>query len=72
MPSFSSRRFTLKTLAAAVALTTLSAQPAYATDTTRVGILHSLSGTMVLRVTPQIQGRGGQGPRRKINPVWSQ
>jgi hypothetical protein len=41
-----SRRFTLKALTAAVALSTLSALPALAADTIKVGILHSLSGIL--------------------------
>ena len=45
------RRFTLKALTAALALTTLSALPAYAADTIKVGILHSLSGTMAISET---------------------
>ncbi len=45
------RRFTLKALTAAVALTTLSALPAHAADTIKVGILHSLSGTMAISET---------------------
>jgi hypothetical protein len=36
---------------AAVALTTLSALPAYAVEDTKVGILHSLSGTMAISET---------------------
>jgi len=46
------RRFTLKALTAAVALTTLSALPGHAADDTiKVGILHSLSGTMAISET---------------------
>ena len=45
------RRFTLKALTAAVALTTLSAVPAFAADTIKVGVLHSLSGTMAISET---------------------
>ncbi|MGB7183208.1 MAG: transporter substrate-binding protein, partial [Burkholderiaceae bacterium] len=48
-----SRRLTLKTLAASVALAALPmAQPVYAADDTiKVGILHSLSGTMAISET---------------------
>jgi len=46
-----SRRLTLKALTAAVALTTLASLPAYAADTIKVGILHSLSGTMAISET---------------------
>src|SRR5215216_2683130 len=45
------RRFTLKALAAAVALAGLSAVPALAADTIKVGVLHSLSGTMAISET---------------------
>ena len=45
------RRFTLKALTAAVALTTLSSLPSYAADTIKVGVLHSLSGTMAISET---------------------
>ena len=51
MQSTNSRRFTLKALTAAVALTTLSAMPAFAADTIKVGILHSLSGTMAISLS---------------------
>ena len=51
MQSTRSRRFTLKALTAAVALTTLAALPAHAGDTIKVGILHSLSGTMAISET---------------------
>ena len=49
MQSLNSRRFTLKALTAAVALTGLSSLPVFAADTIKVGILHSLSGTMPFR-----------------------
>ena len=47
------RRFTLKALTAAVALTGLSALSAHAQSagTIKVGILHSLSGTMAISET---------------------
>ena len=38
MQRLNSRRFTLKALTAAVALTTLSAVPAFAADTIKIGI----------------------------------
>ncbi|MFK7965160.1 MAG: urea ABC transporter substrate-binding protein [Burkholderiaceae bacterium] len=47
-----SRRFTLKALSASVALASFSfAMPAWAADTIKVGILHSLSGTMAISET---------------------
>jgi len=47
-----SRRFTLKALSASVALASFSfALPALAADTIKVGILHSLSGTMAISET---------------------
>ena len=45
------RRFTLKAMTAAVALAGLGAMPAFAQDTIKVGILHSLSGTMAISET---------------------
>jgi urea transport system substrate-binding protein len=73
-----SRRFTLKALTAAVALTTLSAVPAFAADTIKVGILHSLSGTMaisetvlkdtVLMAIDEINAKGGV-LGKKLEPV---
>ena len=45
------RRFTLKALSAAVALSALSVIPAHAADTIKVGVLHSLSGTMAISET---------------------
>ena len=45
------RRFTLKALTASVALASLGAAPAFAADTIKVGILHSLSGTMAISET---------------------
>ncbi|MDB5899321.1 MAG: putative type branched chain amino acid transport system, periplasmic component [Ramlibacter sp.] len=44
------RRFTLRALTAAVALAALGA-PALAADTIKVGVLHSLSGTMAISET---------------------
>ena len=72
------RRFTLKALTAAVALTTLAAVPSYAADTIKVGILHSLSGTMaisetvlkdtVLMAIDEINAKGGV-LGKKLEPV---
>ena len=78
MSSLNSRRFTLKALTAAVALSTLSALPALAADTIKVGILHSLSGTMaisetvlkdtVLMAIDEINAKGGV-LGKKLEPV---
>jgi urea transport system substrate-binding protein len=78
MQSTNSRRFTLKALTAAVALTTLTAVPAFAADTIKVGILHSLSGTMaisetvlkdtVLMAIDEINAKGGV-LGKKLEPV---
>jgi hypothetical protein len=78
MQRSNSRRFTLKALTAAVALTTLSAVPAFAADTIKVGILHSLSGTMaisetvlkdtVLMAIDEINAKGGV-LGKKLEPV---
>ena len=75
------RRFTLKTLsAAAVAVTLggLTALPAYAQETIKVGVLHSLSGTMaisetvlkdtVLMAIEEINAKGGV-MGKKLEPV---
>src|SRR5215216_933239 len=72
------RRFTLKALAAAVALAGLSAVPALAADTIKVGVLHSLSGTMaisetvlkdtVLMAIEEINAKGGV-LGKKLEPV---
>src|SRR6187402_3530023 len=72
------RRFTLKALTAAVALAGLGAVPAFAQDTIKVGILHSLSGTMaisetvlkdtVLMAIDEINAKGGV-MGAKIEPV---
>ncbi|MDF1484702.1 urea ABC transporter substrate-binding protein [Ramlibacter sp. H39-3-26] len=45
------RRFTLKALTAAVALAGIAAIPAHAEETIKVGVLHSLSGTMAISET---------------------
>ena len=78
MQSTNSRRFTLKALTAAVALTTFAALPAHAADTIKVGILHSLSGTMaisetvlkdtVLMAIDEINDKGGV-LGKKLEPV---
>ena len=49
------RRFTLKALTAAVALAGITALPAHAQTggTIKVGILHSLSGTMAILLVEQ-------------------
>ncbi|WP_296448622.1 urea ABC transporter substrate-binding protein [Rhodoferax sp. UBA5149] len=78
MQHLNSRRFTLKALTAAVALTGLSSLPAFAADTIKVGILHSLSGTMaisetvlkdtVLMAIDEINAKGGV-LGKKLEPV---
>ena len=78
MSTLNSRRFALKALTAAVALGTLSAIPAYAGDTIKVGVLHSLSGTMaisetvlkdtVLMAIDEINAKGGL-LGKKLEPV---
>ena len=72
------RRFTLKALTAAVALSSLSVVPAHAADTIKVGVLHSLSGTMaisetvlkdtVLMAIDEINAKGGL-LGKKLEPV---
>ncbi len=74
------RRFTLKALAAATAVSTLglAALPAHAGDTIKVGILHSLSGTMAISETAlkdmalmtiaEINAKGGV-LGKKLEPV---
>jgi urea transport system substrate-binding protein len=71
------RRFTLKALAAATALAA-AGLPAFAADTIKVGILHSLSGTMAISETvlkdtalmaiDEINAKGGV-LGRKLEPV---
>ena len=80
MQNLNSRRFTLKALTAAVALTGLSALPSHAQSggTIKVGILHSLSGTMaisetvlkdtVLMAIDEINAKGGV-MGKKLEPV---
>ncbi|MBU0587719.1 MAG: urea ABC transporter substrate-binding protein [Gammaproteobacteria bacterium] len=75
------RRFTLKALAAAAAVSSLAgltALPAHAADTIKVGVLHSLSGTMaisetvlkdtVLMAIDEINAKGGV-LGKKLEPV---
>ena len=72
------RRFTLKALSAAAALAGLAVFPAHAQDTIKVGILHSLSGTMaisetvlkdtVLMAIDEINAKGGV-MGKKLEPV---
>ncbi len=82
MQNLNSRRFTLKALTAAVALTGLAIIPAHAQapagGTIKVGILHSLSGTMaisetvlkdtVLMAIEEINAKGGV-LGKKLEPV---
>ena len=82
MQNLNSRRFTLKALTAAVALTGLAIIPAHAQapagGTIKVGILHSLSGTMaisetvlkdtVLMAIDEINAKGGV-LGKKLEPV---
>ena len=80
MSSSSSRRLTLKTLSAAAAVASLGlfGLPAQAADTIKVGVLHSLSGTMaisetvlkdtVLMAIDEINAKGGV-LGKKLEPV---
>ncbi len=80
MQSTASRRFTLKALSAAVAMASLGVAPAFAQSagTIKVGILHSLSGTMaisetvlkdtVLMAIEEINAKGGV-MGKKLEPV---
>ena len=80
MQSTASRRFTLKALSAALAMASLGVAPAFAQsgDTIKVGILHSLSGTMaisetvlkdtVLMAIDEINAKGGV-LGKKLEPV---
>ncbi len=71
-------RFTLKAVAAAAVLSSLSITSAYAADTIKVGVLHSLSGTMaisetvlkdtVLMAIDEINAKGGL-LGKKLEPV---
>ena len=72
------RRFTLQALAAAATLAGFVALPAHAQDTIKVGVLHSLSGTMaisetvlkdtVLMAIDEINAKGGV-LGKKLEPV---
>jgi urea transport system substrate-binding protein len=72
------RRFALSLLPAAVAASALFAAPAFAQDTIKVGVLHSLSGTMaisetvlkdtVLMAIDEINAKGGL-LGKKLEPV---
>ncbi|MBE2263894.1 MAG: urea ABC transporter substrate-binding protein [Burkholderiaceae bacterium] len=72
------RRLTLKAISAAVALSGLTVFPAHAADTIKVGILHSLSGTMAISETAlkdvalmtieEINAKGGV-MGKKLEPV---
>ncbi|GAB3360004.1 MULTISPECIES: urea ABC transporter substrate-binding protein [Giesbergeria] len=80
MTSSSSRRLTLKTLSAAAAVASIGllGLPAQAADTIKVGVLHSLSGTMaisetvlkdtVLMAIDEINAKGGV-LGKKLEPV---
>src|SRR5580765_1108765 len=72
------RRFALKAAAAALAASGLVSLPAFAADTIKVGVLHSLSGTMaisetvlkdtVLMAVEEINAKGGV-LGKKLEPV---
>ena len=80
MSSHSTRRLTLKTLSAAAAVASMGlfGLPAHAADTIKVGVLHSLSGTMaisetvlkdtVLMAIDEINAKGGV-LGKKLEPV---
>ena len=56
------RRFALQAACAAIAASGLMSLPALAADTIKVGILHSLSGTMAIsRYAPYLWGCLGSG-----------
>ena len=71
-------QFTLKAVTAAIALAGISVLPAHAADTIKVGVLHSLSGTMaisetvlkdtVLMTIDEINAKGGV-LGKKLEPV---
>ena len=71
-------QFTLKAVTAAIALAGISVLPAHAADTIKVGVLHSLSGTMaisetvlkdtVLMTIDEINAKGGV-MGKKLEPV---
>ncbi len=72
------RRFALKSLSAAVALSGAMSLPVFAQETIKVGVLHSLSGTMaisetvlkdtVLMAIEEINAKGGV-LGKKLEPV---
>ena len=72
------RRFALKAISAAIAASGLVSLPALAADTIKVGILHSLSGTMAISETvlkdvalmtiDEINAKGGV-LGKKIEPI---
>ena len=71
-------QFTLKAVTAAIALAGISVLPAHAADTIKVGVLHSLSGTMAISETvlkdtvmmtiDEINAKGGV-MGKKLEPV---
>jgi len=72
------RRFALKTLSAAIALSGAMSLPVFAQETIKVGVLHSLSGTMaisetvlkdtILMAIDEINAKGGV-LGKKLEPV---